>query len=147
MSQLYRKSLACLALLASMASATAQEAGSSWRLRLMDTEHQTKADATLQFTDEAVRFCMRGKWKRVTVVAEEGGDSAFFPLGPALAYRVEHGVVTMASLARCNPYFLLSASSAAEDIHGSYRVVSTGRSKKLGLFTMNPVLLPGSKAP
>lgn len=150
MSQHHLKSIACLALFFSMAAATAtaQEVGSSWRLRLMDTERQTKLEATLQLSEEAVRFCMRGKWKRVIVDADDGGDMAFFPLAPGLAYRVEHGVLTMASLSRCNPYFMLSAVSASDDMHGSYGVVSTGRSKKMGLFSMTPVLVrPEPKLP
>lgn len=138
----FNQSIAALALLLSTAPAPAQELNSSWRLRLMDVDHQPKAQATVQFSDEVVRFCMRGKWKRLIIDSVEGSEPAFFPLEQALVYKIEHGVLNMASASRCNPYSLLSAVSATEDIHGSYQVVSTGRSSKRGLFSMNPLPAP-----
>ncbi|HEX8478552.1 MAG TPA: hypothetical protein VF663_09460 [Telluria sp.] len=119
-----------------MTAAAAQDVGSSWRLRLMDTARQTQAKATLQFTGEPVRSCMRGKWQRMAVTASEGSGPAFFPLAAPLAYKREHGVLTMAQTDACRRIPLLSAMSSARDIHGTYRVVSAGRSKKQGLFSM-----------
>ena len=119
-----------------MTAAAAQDVGSSWRLRLMDMERQPQAEATLQFTGEPARSCMRGKWKRLAVTASEGSAPTFFPLAAPLAYKLEHGVLTMAGTNQCRRIPLLSAVSAERDIHGTYRVVSVGRSKKLGLFSL-----------
>ncbi|WP_426109704.1 hypothetical protein [Massilia sp. PWRC2] len=143
----FNLSIAAVALLLSVAAAPAQELNSSWRLRVLDMDHQPKAQATVQFSDEAVRFCMRGKWRRLIIDRVEGSEPAFFPLEQAVVYKLEHGVLNMASASRCNPYSLLSAVSASEDIHGSYQVVSTGRSSKRGLFSMNPLPVPRPAAP
>jgi len=122
-----------------MTAAAAQDVGSSWRLRLMDMERQPQAEATLQFTGEPVRSCMRGKWKRLAVTASEGSGPAFFPLAAPLAYKLEHGVLTMAQTDTCRRIPLLSAMSAQRDIHGTYRVVSVGRSRKQGLFSLGSI--------
>jgi hypothetical protein len=130
------QSIVFFAACCAMTGATAQEAGSSWRLRLMDMARQPQAEATLQFTGEPVRSCMRGKWSRLAVTASEGSSQAFFPLAAPLAYKLEHGVLTMARTDACRRIPLLSAMSAERDIHGTYRVVSAGRSKKQGLFSL-----------
>jgi len=127
-----------LAALGAIAPAAAQEANTSWRLRLLDLQQQPKTEATLQFTDEPVRSCMRGKWKRLVATASEGSEPAFFPLHESLAYKVEHGVLTMGRSDACRRFPLLSAISSERGIHGTYRVVSVGRSKKQGLFTLDP---------
>jgi len=133
------KTITFAALLLAMGAATAQEAGSSWRLRLMDLQHQPKAEATLHFTGKPVRSCMKGKWKQLDVAPTDGGDKTFFPLDGPLAYKLDHGVLTMGRTAVCNRYVLLSATSAPRDIHGTYQAVSIGRSKKLGLFSLDPI--------
>lgn len=139
---LHHKTIACcaalLALTFSLAPAAAQEVNSSWRLRLMDLERASKAEATLQFTDQEAHACMRGKWKRVEVVADEGSDTQFFPLTEPLAYKVDHGVLTIGRTTVCRRYPLLTAISTERDIHGTYQFVTVGRSKKLGLFTLVP---------
>jgi len=122
-----------------MTAATAQDVGSSWRLRLADRERQPQAEATLQFTSEPVRSCMRGKWMRLAVADSTGSQQAFFPLAAPLAYKLDHGVLTMAQADTCRRIPLLSATSAARDIHGTYRVVSAGRSAKQGLFSMDAI--------
>jgi hypothetical protein len=38
----------------------AREADELWRLRVMDTEHQVKVDATIGFTSVAAKSCMGG---------------------------------------------------------------------------------------
>ena len=134
----YRTIVFFTALLA-MTAATAQEVNSSWRLRLMDLERQPKAEATLHFTGERVRSCMRGNWKHLGVAPVAGGDPAFFPLAEPMAYKLEHGVLTMSRTTACRSIPLLSAVSAARDIHGTARVVSVGRSTKLGLFILDPI--------
>ena len=122
-----------------MTAATAQDVGSSWRLRLEDRERQPQAEATLQFTSEPVRSCMRGKWQRLVVDSDEGSDTRFFPLTEPLAYKLEHGVLTMAQTNTCRRLPLLSAISAGRGIHGTFRIVSVGRSQKVGLFSMDPI--------
>ena len=134
--------LACAALLflTAPAPADAQEVGSSWNVRILDAQRQLKSEATLQFTDEAAKSCMRGKWKRVVVDPVAGGNAAFFPLAEPLAYRLQHGVLTIGRTSVCNRYLFLSGTTADKDIHGTYKAVSAGRSRQLGLFTMAPVL-------
>jgi len=119
-----------------MTGATAQEAGSSWRLHLMDMARQPQAEATLHFTGEPVQSCLRGKWQRLAVTASAGSAQAFFPLTAPLAYKLQHGVLTMAQTDACRRIPLLSATSAERDIHGTYRIVRAGRSRKLGLFSL-----------
>ncbi len=132
--------IACAALLflTAPAESDAQEVGSSWNVRLLDGERQLKAEATLQFTDEPAKSCMRGKWKRL-VVDTKTGDEAFFPLAEPLAYKLQHGVLTIGRTSVCNRYLFLSGTTAEKDIHGTYKAVSAGRSRQLGLFTMAPV--------
>ena len=132
--------LACAALLflTAPAPADAQEVGSSWNVRILDRQRQLKAEATLQFTDEPAKSCMRGTWKRLVVEAKTG-DTAFFPLAEPLAYKLQHGVLTIGRTSVCNRYLFLSGTTAAKDIHGTYKAVSAGRSRQLGLFTMAPV--------
>jgi hypothetical protein len=131
------QSIVFFAACCAMTGAAAQEMGSNWRLRLMDTARQPQAEATLQFTGEPVCSCMRGKWSRLAVAASEDSGPAFFPLAAPLAYKLQHGVLTMARTDACRRIPLLSATSAERDIHGTYRIVSAGRSKKLGLFSMD----------
>jgi hypothetical protein len=126
-------------LLLSTAPAMAQEVDSSWRLRLMDLERQSKAEATLHFTDKTARSCMRGKWKVLEANVDEGSDTRFFPLTEPLAYKIDHGVLTIGRSNVCHRYPLLTAISAQRDIHGTFQFVSVGRSRKLGLFTLAPV--------
>jgi len=133
------RTIACLSACLAMTAATAQEANSNWRLRLMGLEHESKAEATLHFTGEPVRSCMRGKWQRLVVDTDEGSDTRFFPLTEPLAYKLEHGVLTMAQTNTCRRLPLLSAISAGRGIHGTFRIVSVGRSQKVGLFSMDPI--------
>jgi hypothetical protein len=133
------KTMTLAALLLFMRAATAQEVDSSWRLRLMGMAHQPKAEATLHFTGKPVRSCMRGKWKRLEVGSIEGTEPGFFPLDAPVAYKLDHGVLTMGRTAVCNRYVLLSATSAERDIHGTFSTVSVGRSRKLGLFSLDPI--------
>jgi hypothetical protein len=42
----------------------------------------------------------------------------------------------MAQTDACRRIPLLGATSAERDIHGTYRIVSAGRSRKLGLFSL-----------
>jgi hypothetical protein len=130
------QSIVFFAACCAMTGAAAQEAGSSWRLRLMDMARQPQAEATLHFTGEPVRSCLRGKWQRLAVTASAGSAQAFFPLTAPLAYKLQHGVLTMAPTDACRRIPLLSATSAERDIHGTYRIVSAGRSRKLGLFSL-----------
>lgn len=133
--------VACAALLflTAPADVDAQEVGSSWNVRLLDGERQLKAEATLQFTDEPAKSCMRGTWKRLVVDPVAGGNAAFFPLTEPLAYKLQHGVLTIGRTSVCNRYLFLSGTTGEKDIHGTYKAVSAGRSKQLGLFTMMPV--------
>lgn len=131
--------IACIAMFLCTGAAGAQEVGSSWGLRILDLQHQLKNEATIQFTEQPAKSCMRGKWKRLVVDAKSGDDAAFFPLGEPLAYKLQHGVLTIGHTNVCNRYLFLSGISAERDIHGTYKAVSAGRSKQLGLFTMAPV--------
>lgn len=132
--------IACAALLflTAPADTDAQEVGSSWNVRLLDGDRQPKAEATLQFTDEPAKSCMRGTWRRL-VVDTKSGDTAFFPLAEPLAYKLQHGVLTIGRTSVCNRYLFLSGTTGEKDIHGTYKAVSAGRSRQLGLFTMMPV--------
>lgn len=136
----FGKVVVCLALLFCTAPGQAQELDlqGSWNLRLLDTDKTLKAEAALQFTGEAAKACMRGKWKRVIVDANEGTDTTFFPLRDALAYKVDRGVMTIVRAADCHRFVLLSATVSPSDIHGTYKAVSVGRSQQLGLFTLRP---------
>lgn len=137
------KIIVCLALLYCTTPGRAQEMDvhRSWGLRLLDPQLTLKAEATLQFTDQPARACMRGKWKRVAVDANDSTDTTFFPLRDALAYKLERGVVTIVRAADCHRFLLLSATVSPNDIHGTYKAVSVGRSKQLGLFTLRPTQL------
>lgn len=130
--------IVCAALLLAALPGKAQEVSldGQWQMRIFDTDKHRKAEAVLQFSDQAAPACMRGKWKRVIVEKQDGADAAFFPLGEALAYKLDRGVLTMGRVAHCGHYLLLSATAAAQDIHGTYKAVSVGRSKQLGLFTL-----------
>lgn len=130
---------ACIALLTLMRTSTAQEAGSSWSLRLLDMDNQLKTEATLAFTNESVKSCMRGKWKRVTVASPAGADVNFFPLSAPLAYKVEHDVLTVAQTQNCRPYLVLTGISTPRDIHGTYKRISIARVRQFGIFTLRPV--------
>jgi len=129
---------AVLLFLTAPAPADAQDVGSTWNVRILDAQRQLKSEATLQFTDAPAKSCMRGKWKRLLVEAKTG-DTAFFPLAEPLAYKLQHGVLTIGRTSVCNRYLFLSGTTAEKDIHGTYKAVSAGRSRQLGLFTMMPV--------
>jgi hypothetical protein len=135
------KIIVCLVLLYCTAPSHAQEMDlqGSWGLRLLDPQTKLKAEATLQFTAEPARTCMRGKWKRMLAFANDGTDTTFFPLAAPLAYKLERGVLTMGRLDNCHRYLLLSATVAPNDIHGTYKAISVGRSTQLGLFTVRPI--------
>lgn len=137
----FGKVVVCLALLFCTAPGQAQDLDlhGSWGLRLLDNGKTLKAEATLQFTGEAAKACMRGKWKRVTVATPNGTDTTFFPLWDPLAYKLERGVLTVARAADCRRFLLLSGTAAPRDIHGTYKAVSVGRSQQLGLFTLRPL--------
>jgi hypothetical protein len=132
--------IACAALLflTAPAEVEAQEIDSRWNVRIFDGQRQLKQEATLQFTDQPAKSCMRGKWKRLVVTPVGGADATFFPLTEPLAYKLQHGVLTIGRTSVCNRYLFLSGTSAERDIHGTYKAVSAGRSKQLGLFTMAP---------
>lgn len=141
------KLIACLALLFCMAPGQGQgqdqaqdiDMQGSWGLRLLDPQKKLLAEATLQFSGDAAKSCMRGKWKRVAVTPKDGTDTAFFPLGDALAYKLERGVLTIGQVTNCHRFLLLSATASATDTHGTYKAVSVGRSRQLGLFTLRPM--------
>ena len=137
----FGKVVVCLALLFCTAPGQAQELDlrGSWGVRLLDNGKTLKAEATLQFTGEAAKACMRGKWKRVTVATPNGTDVTFFPLQDPLAYKLERGVLTVVRAADCRRFLLLSGTAAPRDIHGTYKAVSVGRSQQLGLFTLRPL--------
>jgi len=130
--------IACAALLFLTAPADAQEVDSRWTVRILDAQHKVKQEAMLQFTSQPAKSCMRGKWKRLVVEPQGAGDPAFFPLTEPLAYKLQHGVLTIGRTSVCNRYLFLSGTSADRDIHGTYKAVSAGRSRQLGLFTMAP---------
>lgn len=132
------RSLACTALLLCVATAHAQEVNSTWTLHLFDTQHQHKAEATVTFTNDPVKSCMRGKWQRLAVDIKAATDPSFFPLKAALAYKIEHGVLTMARTTDCNPYLLLTGISTSPEMHGTYKAVSLGRSRERGIFLLAP---------
>lgn len=117
----------------------AQEAGTSWGLRLLDMDNRLKTEATLKFTDEPVKSCMRGKWKRVTVEAPTGSDVNFFPLSTPLAYKVEHGVLTVSQSQVCRPFLVLTGMSASRDIHGTFKRISIARVHQFGIFTLRGI--------
>lgn len=137
----FGKVVMCVALLFCTAPGQAQDLDlhGSWDLRLLDAAKTPKAEATLQFTDQVARACMRGKWKRVTVATPNGTDTTFFPLRDPLAYKLERGVLTVVRAADCRRFLLLSGTAAPRDIHGTYKAVSVGRSQQLGLFTLRPL--------
>lgn len=138
-----------IALCLSAGASNAQDLNTSWEMHITDLQHALKAEATVQFTDENVTSCMRGHWKRLTVNTKDGTDKTFFPLTEPMAYKVEHGVLTLARTRVCNPYILLTGISAAQDIHGTYKAVSIGRSKNRGYFSLRDITVPsgGNNAP
>ena len=108
------KIVLCLALLCCTAPGRTQELDlhGTWGLRVLDPQKTLKAEATLQFTGEAARTCMRGKWKRLDVTPQDGTDTTFFPLRDALAYKLERGVLNIVRGADCRRFLLLSATVA-----------------------------------
>lgn len=135
---------AAIALCLLAGASNAQELNSSWEMHISDLQHALKAEATVQFTDENVSSCMRGKWKRLAVNAKDGTNTTFFPLTEPMAYKVEHGVLTLARTKVCNPYILLTGISSAQDIHGTYKAVSIGRSINRGYFSLRDITAPAS---
>ena len=57
----------------------------------------------------------------------------------AFALALERGALTMGQVTNCHRFLLLSATASATDTHGTYKAVSVGRSKQLGLFTLRPM--------
>lgn len=119
-----------------LAASQAQEVNSFWRLRVMDSQHRMKVDATIRFTAETAESCMGGTWKRIVVEAETAHEAALFPLAEPLAYELERGVLTIGRTAVCDGYLFLTGKSEAGDISGKYDAVNIGSSKTLGYFSL-----------
>ena len=118
----------------------AQEAGSRWRLRVVDLKHAGKVEATIRFLGEAAtESCMGGTWKRAVVEAKTTHDEKFFPLAEPLAYQIENGVFTLGRTTVCDGYLFMSGKSEKAAIHGTYDAVSIGAGEKLGYFTLKKV--------
>lgn len=130
------RSVACTALLFCTTAAHAQEVDSVWTLQLFDTQHQKKTDATVKFTSEPVKSCIRGKWLRLDADITKATEPGFFPLQAPLAYKIDHGVLTIARTTVCNPYLLLTSISTSPEMHGTYKAVSLGRSRQRGIFLL-----------
>lgn len=118
----------------------AQEIDSRWRLRVEDSKHQVKVEATVRFLgDPATESCMGGTWKRVIVEETTAYDEKFFPLAEPLAYQLEGGGLTLGRTAVCDGYLFLSGRSNESTIQGTYDAVSIGAGRKLGYFTLKRV--------
>lgn len=114
----------------------AQEIGSRWRLRVVNSKHEVKIEATVRFLGEqATESCMGGIWKRVVVETKAAYDEKFFPLAEPLAYQLNGGNLTLGRTAICDGYLFLSGSSDGSTIQGTYDAVSIGAGQKLGYFT------------
>jgi hypothetical protein len=112
-----------------------QDLHSPWRLRVMDMRNQVKVEATIRFTNETAESCMAGSWKRVIVETKATQTEEFFPLGGPLAYRMEHGLLTLGRTERCDDYLFLTGTATRPIIKGSYDAVGWG-STKLGSFSL-----------
>lgn len=118
----------------------AQKLDSRWDLRVVDTQHRVKVIAKIQFTENiAPDSCMGGTWKRVAVEARTTQDERFFSLAGPIAYRLQHGELTLGSTTICDGYALLSGKSDASNIQGTYNTVGMGGSQKLGFFSLRKV--------
>lgn len=116
----------------------AQEPDSRWHLRVMDTHHQLKVEATIRFTDEAVGSCMDGGWKRVTVEAKGVQAEEFFPLNTPIAYKLKDGKLTLGHTHVCDGYLFLTGKPEGPIVQGTYDAVGWGR-KELGTFSLQKI--------
>lgn len=137
----FYKFVAAVLLFGLTAMGQAQEIGSRWRLRVMDSKHEVKVEATLRFLAEpATESCMGGTWKRIVVEVRAAHDEKFFPLAEPLAYQLEGDELTLGRTAVCDGYLFLSGKSNQSTIQGTYDAVSIGAGQKLGYFTLKKVL-------
>ena len=140
-SSFFCKFVAGVLLFGLTAMGQAQEIGSRWLLRVMDSKHEVKVEATVRFLGElATESCMGGIWKRVVVEARTFHDEKFFPLAEPLAYQLEGDELTLGRTAVCDGYLFLSGKRDQSTIQGTYDAVSIGTGQKLGYFTLKKVL-------
>ena len=134
-----RRVLAFTVLLCLTVAAQAQNLDARWRLRVEDLTHHVRAEATIQFTNQAAESCMGGKWKRLIVNVKSGNNSEFFPISEPLAYQLEGTALTLGRAQVCDGYSFLSGKLGSKKIHGIYEAVSIGYVKKLGSFSLERI--------
>jgi hypothetical protein len=117
----------------------AQELDKPWQLQVMDLEHRVKIEATIRFTDEKARSCMGGDWKRIVVDAGTARDENFFPLHEPLAYKLEHGRLTLGRTVLCDGYLFMSGKLEEPAVQGDYYALGLGGGKNLGFFSLKKV--------
>lgn len=119
--------------------ADAQQVDSRWRMQITGPDNRLKVEATIRFTDEAAESCMDGGWKRVVVEEKTLQEDEFFPLSGPLAYKIDHGVVTLGRAYLCDGYLFLSGMKDDSAVRGSYDAIGWGR-RRLGAFSMQKIL-------
>jgi hypothetical protein len=125
--------MSCLA-----AEAYAQEPGSHWQLRVMDMQNQVRVEATIRLSDETAESCMGGTWKRAVVEATTARAEDFFPVTGPLAYKLEHGVLTLGQTQVCDAYLFLTGKTEGQLVQGAYDAVGWS-SKRLGSFSLQKI--------
>ena len=129
------KIVMCMLMACFIGPVEASDLDGRWHLTVSDTKRHVEAQATVRFTDEAAPSCMAGTWKRVAVDAKSG-DANLFPLAGPLAYRFEHGVLTLGRTSVCDDYLFLNGKLRGQAVRGTYRVVSIDGGELLGTFAM-----------
>jgi len=122
-----------------MPAGQAQEFDKPWQLQVMDLERRVRVEATIRLTDQKARSCMDGDWKRIVVDSKTAREEHFFPLDEALAYKVEHGRLTLGRTALCDGYLFMSGKLDDAAVQGDYYALGLGGGKNLGYFSLKKV--------
>lgn len=132
------KLIACVCMPCLAALVHGQELESLWRLRVMDMDNLVKVEATIRFSNEPARSCMSSDWKRIVIETKNTQAEDFFPLDSPLAYKVEHGALTLGRTYVCDGYLFLTGKTESPIIQGDYDAVGWGR-KKMGSFSLHRI--------
>jgi hypothetical protein len=82
---------------------------------------------------------MGGDWKRIVVDAGTARDENFFPLHEPLAYKLEHGRLTLGRTVLCDGYLFMSGKLEEPAVQGDYYALGLGGGKNLGYFSLKKV--------
>lgn len=135
--------LSALPLLFAASEGHAQEAGTLWRMRVMDLKKVVKVDATIRLTAQPDReSCMGGDWKRIVIESVAARDEAFFPLAQSLSYELRGKEISVGRTHVCDGYKFLTGARSAARVKGDYHHVGLGSREKSGSFTLEKIAAP-----